>query len=318
MAASAVVASVAPPTEATFSRKREAAITKAVAGSASKRARVAPAMNWVQEAGDPEVAPAPACVADIAKRVVQQASKSAASVAAKREVHVVRSIAQASVAAEAQPLDAGILLARQMDGAAIQKAQRFGFKLIHDPVEFVSMVGNRPRSNLKAHVVLAPVAIEGESDYVVCAHIAAAIMGAWYTDAKSFCVLDGRSCGCQYKERCRTPRCTFKLAASADLQAQCLSLMLLLRAVAQVPGSTFELHSAENLIKIDAKQQKKKQRAKKKLDTVASNWAVLSMASEKANAPKDIKMLLAWFVPAFVRLVGQVNQEAICHGYKEL
>ena len=148
VAASAVVASVAPPTEAAFCRKREAAITKAVAGSASKRARVAPAMNWVQEAGDPEVAPACACVEDIAKCVVQQASKSAASVAAKREVQVVRSSVQVSVAAEAQPRDAGILLARQRDGAAIQKAHRLGYKLIHNPVEFVSVVGKRPRSSL--------------------------------------------------------------------------------------------------------------------------------------------------------------------------
>ena len=136
-------------------------------------------MNWVQEVGDPEVAPACACVEDIAKCVVQQASKSAASVAAKREVQVVRSSVQASVAAEAQSRDAGILLARQRDGAAIQKAHRLGFKLIHNPVELVSVVGERPRSSLKAHVVLAPV--EGQSDYVVCAHIAAAIMGAWYT-----------------------------------------------------------------------------------------------------------------------------------------
>ena len=79
-----VVASVAPVTEAAFGRKREAAIANAVASPASKRARVAPDMNWVQQADDPEMTPAPTCVEDVGKRVKQQAGKTTASVVAKR------------------------------------------------------------------------------------------------------------------------------------------------------------------------------------------------------------------------------------------
>ena len=184
---------------------------------------MAPEMNWVQRAQDPEVVPAPACIVDVAKRVVQQARKSVASVAAKLEGQVVRSSVRLSAAAEAQPRDAGLLLVLPTEHAAKQKAVRLGFKLARDPVEFVTEVGKRPGSSRKAHVVLAP--IDGQSDYAVCAHIAAAIMGAWFTDAKSF-VSDGRSLGCQYEERCKTRRCLFKLAASADLQEELPSLVL--------------------------------------------------------------------------------------------
>ena len=80
-----VVASAAPMTEAAFGRKRGAAIANAVTSSASKRARVAPDMTWVQQADDPEMTPAPMCVEGVAKRVEQQAGKTAAIVVAKRE-----------------------------------------------------------------------------------------------------------------------------------------------------------------------------------------------------------------------------------------
>ena len=80
-----VAASAAPMSEAAFGRKREAAIANAVASSPSKRARVAPDMNWVQRPEDPEMTPAPTCVEDVAKRVRQQAGKTTASVVAKRE-----------------------------------------------------------------------------------------------------------------------------------------------------------------------------------------------------------------------------------------
>ena len=226
-----VAASAAPVTEAAFGRKREAAIADAVASSPSKRARVAPDMNWVRQADDPE--PAPTCVKDVAKRVQQQAGKTTASVVAKREKQVVRSSIQVPLTS-AKQRPAGILLVLCSEKAAIRTARRLGFKLTHDPAEFVSLVGKRPGTSRKGHVVLAP--IDGKSDYAVCAHIAAAIMGAWFTDARTFVSDDGRTGGCQYEEQCRARRRMFKLAVSADLQAQSPSLMVCLRTVAQVPG----------------------------------------------------------------------------------
>ena len=71
----------------------------------------------------------------------------------------------------------------------------------------------------------------------------------------------------------------FKLAVSADLQAQSPSL--------------------------------------KRLDTVAANWAVLSLLSERSTAPSGVQLLYR-SVPAFMSLVGQVNREAMCPGYQEI
>ena len=128
---------------------------------------------------------------------------------------------------------------------------------------------------------------------------------------------EGRSRGCQYKERCKTRRCIFKLAASADLQAEFPSLVLLLRAVSQVPGNTYELHSEESLLKSFSEQQEKKNKQTKRLDTAAANWAILSTATEKFNVAKGIQIVYR-SVPAFIRLVGRVNQAAMCPGYQKL
>ena len=105
-----VAASAAPVTEAAFGRKREAAIANAVASSQAKRTCVAPDMNWVQRADDPEMTPAPMCVEDVAKRVKQQAGKTTASVVATRETHVVRSSIPVSLKSGAKQRPAGILL----------------------------------------------------------------------------------------------------------------------------------------------------------------------------------------------------------------
>ena len=90
-----------------------------VASSPSKRARVAPDMNWVRQADDPE--PAPTCVKDVAKRVQQQAGKTTASVVAKREKQVVRSSIQVPLTS-AKQRPAGILLVLPSEKAAIRTA----------------------------------------------------------------------------------------------------------------------------------------------------------------------------------------------------
>ena len=145
-----------------------------------------------------EVMAAPKCVEAVAKRTQQQARKSAASAAAKREDLVLQSSLQPALdPTDAPPRLAGILLALPKEERACRQASCLGFRLVQDPVEFVSQVGRQAMSSRKGHVVLAPAA--GHSDYAVCAQIAAVIMGAWYTDAKSF-ISAGRNSGCQYKD----------------------------------------------------------------------------------------------------------------------
>ena len=175
-------------------------------------------MNWVQQDGDREVMATPACVERVAKRTQQQKRKTAAKAAAKREKQVVRSCLQPALDAPAR--QAGILLALPKEDQACRQASRLGFKVVHDPVQFVSQVGRQALSSRKGHVVLAPAA--GDSDYAVCARIAAVIMGAWYTDARHF-ISVGRTSGCQYEVLAR--QSTFRLAVPADLQERCPSVV---------------------------------------------------------------------------------------------
>ena len=227
---------------------------------------------------------------------------------------MVRSSIQASLKSGAKHRPAGILLVLRKEEDAIRKARRLGFKLTHDPVDFVSLVGKRPRTSRKAHVVLAPV--DGKSDYAVCAHLAAAIMGAWFTNASTF-VSSGRTGGCQYEERCWAQRHMFKFAVSAKLKAQSPSLEACLRTVAQVPGGTFELHSAARLMQLFTRAQKKNKREYKRIDAVAANWALLSLPSERSTAPSGVQLLYR-SVPAFISFVCRANREAGCPGYEEI
>jgi len=307
-----IAADEAPTTEAAFSRKREAAIAAAVSASPRKRARMAPEMNWVQQDDDREVMAASKCVEAVAKRTQQQARKTAAKAAAKREDQVVRSSLQPALdLKDVPPLPAGILLALPKEEQARRKASRLGFKLVQDPVEFVYEVGRQAISSRTGHVVVAPAA--GDSDYAVCARIAAVIMGAWYTDAKHF-ISAGRTSGCQYEELVRQSK--FRLAVSADLQERCPSVVLLMRAIAQNPRSTCELYSVRKLTKEYCKQQKEQKRNNKRGNSSAVNWFILSIEGENLKIDKK-KRVLYQTVPEFIRRICKANKEAVCPGHPE-
>ena len=307
-----IAADEAPTTEAAFSRKREAAIAAAVSASPRKRARMAPEMNWVQQDGDREVMATSKCVEAVAKRTQQQARKTAAKAAAKREDQVVRSSLQPALdLKDVPPLPAGILLALPKDEQARRKASRLGFKLVQDPVEFVSEVGRQAISSRTGHVVVAPAA--GDSDYAVCARIAAVIMGAWYTDAKHF-ISAGRTSGCQYEELVR--RSKFRLAVSADLQERCPSVVLLMRAISTNPRSTWELYSVRKLTKEYCKQQKEQKRNNKRGNSSAVVWFILSIEGENLKIDKK-KRVLYQTVPEFIRRICKANKEAVCPGHPE-
>ena len=169
-------------------------------------------VNRVQEDGGREVMGAPKCVEAVAKRTQQQARKTAAKAAAKRDNQVVRSCLQPAL--DAPACQAGILLALPREVQARRQAKRLSFKLVDDPVEFVSKVGKLAKSPThNGHVVAAPAT--EDNDYAVCARIAAVIMGAWYTDASSF-IKYGRTCGCQYKALVRQSK--FQLVVSTALE----------------------------------------------------------------------------------------------------
>ena len=136
-------------------------------------------------------------------------------------------------------------------------------------------------------------------------------MGAWYTDAQSF-ISAGRTSGCQYEVLARQSK--FRLAVSADFQERCPSVVLLMRAIAEVPGSTWELHSVRNLTKRYRQQQKEQKRNKKQMVASAAKWVILCLEREKINIDKEERVLY-WTVSEFIRLNSKANTAAMCPGY---
>ena len=92
--------------------------------------------------------------------------------------------------------------------------------------------------------------------------------------------------------------------------------MLLMRAIAEVPGSTCELYSVRKLAKRYRQQQKEKKPKHKQVNSSAANWGILSMEGERLNIDKD-KRVLYRTVPEFIRLINKVNVAAICPGYPD-
>ena len=90
--------------------------------------------------------------------------------------------------------------------------------------------------------------------------------------------------------------------------------MLLMRAVAEVPGSTFVLYSVRGLTKLYHKQLKEKKRKDEQVDASAANWGILSMEGERLKADKA-KQVLYRTVPDFIRLISKVQSVAICPGH---
>ena len=85
-----------------------------------------------------------------------------------------------------------------------------------------------------------------------------------------------------------------------------------MRAIAQVPGSTCELHSVRNLTNQYHKQRNKQV---KKVAASAAKWIILSVEREEVNIEKKNRVLY-WTVSEFIRANSKVNAAAMCPGYK--
>ena len=134
--------------------------------------------------------------------------------------------------------------------------------------------------------------------------------GAWYTDAKSF-ILAGRTSGCQYEVLVRQSK--FQFAVSTALRKCYPSIMLLMRAIANVLGTTCELYSSVgNLTKQYHKQRRDQKR--KKVAASAAKWFILSVEGEQFNIDKENRVLYRT-VPGFIRLVSKANAAARRPGY---
>ena len=252
-----------PETEAAFGRKRAAAIASVVSAPPSKRARMisnAPlglsqvAREAAQESAQNPAAVSAAFVAKVAKLSLRGAV-TAAKARAKREKTVVQSSTQPRQSREEDLGPArrpGIMLVRLTDEEALRKAQKLRFQVTSDPVDFVAKVARVPASMQKGHVVLAPPV---DTDYSLCAMIAAALMGCFYATPQDFLKEGGPPRGIMYKEKLKSSQHCFHVAVSAPLADEMPTLPQLLRAIAVAPGSSFKFYLSERkLCKFVGKQ----------------------------------------------------------------
>ena len=258
-------------------------------------------------ADDEPVEAAPACAAAAAKRAAQETRRRGAAGAvqarAKREAHVVQPLVRrpedATVAASAA-LPAGFLLALPSDRPARRVAQKLGFHILDDPVDFARKVGEAARR--KGHVVLAPVC--EDTDYSVCARLCAVCLGAYLADSQAFC-RKGRSCGVQYEDLCHGGGQGFKVAVSARLASRMPTLPLLLRALAEVPRGSFAFYSEHRLRKVFRKAKTSREVLK---------MAILSLLPDRATADKKVQGVYRT-VAAFSAQHAVVKSGAGCPGH---
>ena len=242
---------------------------------------------------------APACVAAAAKRAAQETRRHGAAGAvqarAKRDTRVVRPLVRrpedAAVAASAAP-PPGFLLALAGDRPARQVAQRLGFHILDDPIEFARKVG-AAATRRKGHVVVAPVS--EDTDYAVCARLCAVCLGAYLADSRSFC--RKRMRGVQYEDLCHTGGAGFKVAVSARLASQMPTLPLLLRALAEVPE-----HKLGKVFR------------KAKTSREGLKMAILSLLPDRATADKKVQGVYRT-VAAFSAQHAVVKSGAGCPGH---
>ena len=186
------------------------------------------------------------------------------------------------------------------DRPARQVAQRLGFQIVDDPIEFARKVG-AAATRRKGHVVLAPVS--EDTDYAVCARLCAVWLGAYLADSQAFCRKGSH--GVQYEDLCHTGGAGFKVAVSRRLASEMPTLPLLLRALAEVPRSNFELYMSERTL---GKVWKKAKTTKEVL-----RMAVLSLLPERDTADKKVQGMYRT-VTAFTALHAVAKIGAGCPG----
>ena len=312
-------------TESAFGRKREAAIASVVTASSSKRQRVirdAPLglAQIAQEAGDESAqknlpTASAAVVMQVAKRDGAAKEKNLRGAVAaekardKREQKVIQSSTQPPKARDEDllpTLKAGVMLARLEDVEARRKAQRLGFSLTTDPLDFVARVIKVPASARKGHVVLAPVA---DTDYALSSTIAAALLGCFYATSQDFLKNDdGSPSGIAYKGNFKNPKHSFHVAASAALAGELPTLPQVLRSIAQAPGSCFKFYLSER------KLCKFFKKTAKTTPQIGQRIFIICKPGDSDSAELQYRTL--YISPRSFLLKFAASERALCPGYQ--
>ena len=311
----------APDTEAAFGRKRAAAMAEVEAASPSKRARMlskAPlglarvAQEAAQASKHTPAAASASVVATVAKRDAAaegrnlRGAAAAAKARATREKKVFQSATQPRQGREedlAAPLKPGIMLVRFEDEEARQKARQWQFHSKSDPVEFVAKVARVPVSARKGHVVLAPAV---DTDYALSAKIVAALMGCFFATPKDFLTQGEFPRGIMYTEKYKRSRQSFHVAVSASLANELPTLPPLLKAIAQAPGSCFNVYGSEReLCKFLKKAEKTAPRMRQR---------TFVLAKPRDRDAADAKYQELYITPQSFLLKFDASARAVCPG----
>ena len=241
-------------------------------------------------------------------------AEAAAKARAKRAKKVVQSAAQPRRQGRDMDLEPhvprpGIMLVREEEEEARRKAKRWNFKcLTSDPVVFVDKVAGTPKSKGKGHVVLAPFV---ETDFGFCAQIAAGFMGAFFADPKNFVQQGDRPHGVTYKEKCKASPKSLQVAVSAAVEQAFPTLPVLLRHIAEAPGSCLSLYLSEKkLCRYVSTAIKDKSEVVKK--RIFQRACILSMPEDKAAVQPKYRDLYIHPRSFILRIDAKVD--CICPG----
>ena len=305
-----------PETEASFARKRAAAIDGIVQASPEQRARVMTGMDWRREGTPTPSEATAACAARVQKRATDEEDRNlrgearASKARKKLQERAIRPQAKERSAGdvrEVPSVPAGVALVRERDQRAANLARRLHFSCTNDPAEFVrKVVAASATRNKHGHLALAPVA--ENSDFATCAGVVAVLLGTYFADARDF-VEKGKTCGCQYAGQWRRPTATYKLALSYEIAAMFPTLPAVFRALAAAPNSTFEFYSEHGLTKLYKKEVKLHPR-------LAKNLCVLATEAERDAAPEKVRPVYQLRVGVY-RMFAQARQNAVCPGFKD-
>ena len=271
-----------------------------------------------QESAQNPSAASAAVVASVAKRERKfrdhnlRGAEAAAKARAKRENKAVGA-SQPPKGSDLEPArKAGVLLAAPEDpedeaGGARRRAQLLRFTLASDPLDFVDRVLKLPSSSKKGHVVIARIA---HTDYAVSAMIAAALLGCFHTTPQDFLNQDETPRGIMFEMKYKNPKQNFHVVVSAALAADFPTVPLLLRNIAQAPGSYFTYYlSARSVCKFFKKIVKKKPRMRQNIFVLCKN------KTDREAAEARYKEI--YFTPHKFLLKFPASKRAVCPGFPE-
>ena len=308
-------------TEAAFGRKRAAAIADVEAASPSKRARMISnahlglarvAREAAQESAQTPAVASASVVAAVVKRDKPVKERNlrggvaAAKARAQREKKVLKSSTQPRQGRDEEltpALKPGVMLVRWEDVGALRKAQQWRFQVASDPLDFVGKVVLIPASARKGHVVLAPLV---DTDYSLSAMMVAAFMGCFFATPRDFVENGALPRGIMYTEKYKSSKQSLHVAVAASLANELPTLQPLLGAIAQAPGSCFNVYGSERqLCKFFKKTLKTAPR-------IRQQTFVLATPGDRDSADTKYKEL--YISPRSFLLKFDASTRAVCPG----